>query len=222
VPSDKDQSTILNRIFDNRGGKEYWLRQWASLGGPSWSSDELTEALMAADYVTASFGFWADRDPLFYPLLTLAIAGLSASPGTAMGADSALSVWDLGPGPRGLAVEQLWGAEGEQLPTGYKTFDFFDRASGVATSTKSMDLRLPGYQANPGSVLSTLKGYVNEAADFSGYRRGGVTIRPADVVVRNLDIAIPTSFTNAQTVALLDAWAYGASRGVNVRIGIVP
>jgi hypothetical protein len=61
----KNQSKILGRVFGHDGGKEDWIRQSTSFGGLGWSGDELTAQLMAAEAVTGSFGFWADRDPLF-------------------------------------------------------------------------------------------------------------------------------------------------------------
>jgi hypothetical protein len=133
------------------------------------------------------------------------------------------SLWDLpNNGTRGLAFEELMGAAGQKLPTNFKAFDFWDAENGIATSSKSMNLTDPGYLKSASQVSSTLKKAVDAAADFTRYKLNGVEIKAADIKLRVLQVAVPTSITNAQTVALIDMWSYAASRGVDMHIAVLP
>ena len=145
-------------------------------------------------------------------LLTLLRARPVIGPAT-----EAASPWSLGPGPRGLAIED---ALGGNLPAGFKTFDRF--ADGVATSIKSVDLSASSYQS-AGALTSRLSGYVDSVAAFDNYSLSGFSLSSSEISTRALEIAIqPGVGSSAQMAALNNVIAYGSSQGVVVRVVTVP
>jgi hypothetical protein len=129
------------------------------------------------------------------------------------------SVWDLGPGERGFAIESQLGGN---LPASFPTIDIFDTGTGTATSIKSIDLTAPTYQ-NPSALTSTINGYVDKVAAFNGDSWGGVEISPSQVSVRQLQLAIPTgSVSGAQQAVINAAITRAQGMGVNLIVTPVP
>ena len=129
------------------------------------------------------------------------------------------SVWDLGPGERGFAIESQLGGN---LPASFPTIDIFDTGTGTATSIKSIDLTAPTYQ-NSSALTSTINGYVDKVASFQGASWGGVEIDSSEVVVRQLQLAVPQgAATAAQQAALNAAVSRAQGMGVNLIITPVP
>ena len=129
------------------------------------------------------------------------------------------SVWELGAGPRGIAIEdaiESSGLRSGRLPPGFRTVDFFDE--GIATSTKSIDLGAKTYQ-DANRLLSTVRKYVDKLRDFRGGARGGFRIRPGDITGRRLDLVIPQgSLTQSQRLALEAAEQYAQGQGISLEI----
>ena len=143
--------------------------------------------------------------------------GTSTTPVRSVIATEAASPWSLGPGPRGLAIED---ALGGNLPAGFKTFDRF--ADGVATSIKSVDLSASSYQS-AGALTSRLSGYVDSVAAFDNYSLSGFSLSSSEISNRALEIAIQQGVgSSAQMAALNNVIAYGSSQGVVVRVVTVP
>jgi RHS repeat-associated protein len=179
--------------------------------------------------ITAGLGTWIARTPMgqaarqYLDDLMIRIRGGSTGAGGAAGGAGATggagstSPWSLNQFARGLEIEDMLGGN---LPKNFPTIDRF--ANGVATSIKSIDLTAPTYQ-NVGRLTSRLNGYIDSAAGFNGATFNGVAITPGQITSRGLDIAIqPGVASAAQTAALNDAIAYGASQGVVVRVVTVP
>jgi hypothetical protein len=125
-------------------------------------------------------------------------------------------VWDLGPGPRGEAIE---GALGKNLPSNHPVVDKFE--NGVAISIKSMDLGAKTYNF-PGEIARIGRTYIDKVADFQGARWAGMNIEAENITGRALDLAVPPGATEAQRAALQGLIEYGAQNGVKVRIITVP
>ena len=120
-------------------------------------------------------------------------------------------IWNLGLADRGAAIEE---ALGGNLPPGFPTIDRF--ANGVATSIKSLDLRLPTYQ-NIGRLTSTVSGYIDRLYAFEGAARAGVAV--PDPAVKVPQLAIPSgAATPTQQAALNALTEYGASNGIAVEV----
>ena len=130
--------------------------------------------------------------------------------------EGAPSVWSLGWSERGYAIESMVGGN---LPHGFRTIDILD--DGYVASVKSLDLAAPTYQ-NVSQLTSRVTGYVDNMATYSGGSRGGVDILGSDITGRGLMLAVPPGGTAAQQAALDAAVQYGADKGVDVVIVVMP
>ncbi|MFZ5868260.1 MAG: hypothetical protein ACOYXY_20420 [Thermodesulfobacteriota bacterium] len=127
-----------------------------------------------------------------------------------------LKLWDLANFLRGWAIEDLLG---RNLP---RTFKGIDRwKDGVATSIKSMDLRLKSYQ-DPAKILSPGRKYVDQIANFAGASMGDIDIRAEQITERVLRVGVPPGATKAQKSALKSLIEYGKQNGVKVEVIRVP
>ena|GEM_PF-2590880 len=132
------------------------------------------------------------------------------------------SVWKMeNYSSRGFRVENILGGN---LPKTFKTFDRF--IGGVASSIKSLDLAAKSY--NKGNVLlSTIKGYVNEAANFTKYAMRDesgtiVSLNSSDITTRTVELAIQAGKgTLKQWEQIADAMKYGQDHGVRVNINFL-
>lgn len=139
----------------------------------------------------------------------LSMWGGSASP-----TPSQPSVWSLGPGVRGRVIEARLGGN---LPSNFPTIDRF--SEGTATSIKSVDLSRPTYQTARG-LESLLNRYIGSMATYEGQQRrwAGIIIRPAQIQVRELQLAIPPTFTPGQAAVLREAVEWAETLGVQLTI----
>ncbi len=128
------------------------------------------------------------------------------------------SVWKLDPLKRGQVVERLLGRS-PQLTQNFPVIDRFE--NGVATSIKSIDLGAKSYQ-NVGTLISTVKGYINDLAGWQGVRWGGVEIRPSQIAARELVLAISQGATQAQLAALQQLQKWASTVGVTVNVTVIP
>lgn len=107
---------------------------------------------------------------------------------------------------------------GSRLPPNFKTFDFFDRTTGVATSAKTLDTSTAAKMNNPSQVYSSLKGNIDTAAGFTEYGLKDVTVSSSQITSRELQVAVPKATTSAQWDQINRAVEYGQSKGVAVKI----
>jgi len=107
---------------------------------------------------------------------------------------------------------------GSRLPPNFKTFDFFDRTTGVAISAKTLDTTTAAKIANPNQVYSSLKGNIDTAAGFTEYGLKDVTVSANQITGRELQVAVPKVTTSAQWEQINKAIEYGQSKGVTVKI----
>lgn len=125
---------------------------------------------------------------------------------------TAASPWPKAPFPRGVDIEIMLG---HNLPPFFPTFDKWDKAAGIATSIKSIDLAAKTYQ-NVGALRSVLKGYVNKVAKFTYGSIGDTEIVGSRLTERILQVAIPEGAT-AEQIAIFEEMAeYAAEQGVEL------
>ncbi|MGV8042623.1 MAG: hypothetical protein AB2L07_22095 [Thermoanaerobaculaceae bacterium] len=127
--------------------------------------------------------------------------------------------WGQGVGRQGFAWEDYLASirsSSNRLPPGFKTFDFYDEASGLATSAKTLDTSTAARLADPSQIYYSLKGNVDTVADFSGYQLGGRRLLPEMITSRELQVAIPPTTTQAQMQQVARAIEYGRTRNVAV------
>jgi len=156
---------------------------------------------------------------IFFPPDRIA-AGLAD--GAEAGSRAFGATWDaLRPFTRGYAFEDwyasLLGSSWRRLAPAFRTFDFYQEASGTALSLKSMDLSLGSYATYEG-IYSKVTKYIDSAASFSGsIRRGGFVLRSAQIQERVLTIVYPDmELSYEQYRAMYHSYIYGQSAGVEV------
>ncbi|MFZ2487005.1 MAG: RHS repeat-associated core domain-containing protein [Anaerolineae bacterium] len=129
------------------------------------------------------------------------------------------SVWKLDPLKRGQEIERMLGRS-PQLSQNFPVIDRFE--NGVATSIKSIDLGARSYQSI-GRLTSTVRGYVNELANWQGVRQwGGVSIDKGMITARELQLAIPQGATDAQLLALRQLQQWASTIGVTISWAAIP
>ncbi len=122
---------------------------------------------------------------------------------------------------RGFRAENILGGN---LPKTFKTFDRF--IGGVASSIKSLDLGAKSYNKGNG-LLNTIKGYVNDAANFTNYAMRDesgalVSLSSSQINSRTVELAIqPAKATLQQWEQIVDAMKYGQDNGVAVNINFI-
>lgn len=129
-------------------------------------------------------------------------------------------VWGQGIQQQGMPWETYLANQlpaGTQLPPNFKTFDFFDESTGVATSAKTLDTMTSSRLSNPTLLFPILKGYVDDIVRFPGATLGVVSV-PARPAVRELRVAVPASTSASQWAQILRTIEYGKTEGVNVII----
>jgi hypothetical protein len=126
-----------------------------------------------------------------------------------------LKIWDWANFPRGWAIEDHLG---RNLPRTFKGIDWFE--NGVATSIKSMDVRLKSYQ-DPAKVFSQGRKYVDQVANFDEtiLKDNGITSKVTERILR---LGVPPGAADAQKSALKSLIEYGKQNGVKVQVIRVP
>ena len=108
-----------------------------------------------------------------------------------------------------------------QLPTNFKTFDFFNPDTGVATSAKTLDTTTAAKLANPQQIYNSLQGNINSILDFTEYERSEVELNQSMIQSSELRVAVPANTTSAQWQQINRAIQYGKDNGVNVIVNPV-
>ena len=128
--------------------------------------------------------------------------------------------WDLDPFQRGKNIEDDLL---QNLPEPYKTIDRYD--NGLITSIKSLDLNAKSYQ-NSTKLMSRIKKYIDDLADFQGFSMGGWDIgnvpNGLPINARKLDLAIPNAGSSAQVQVIDEMIAYAASKNITLNKIIFP
>jgi len=237
-PSEHDE-------FGDNSGMDWWSRQPDAWIGPPPPPDLSDRARQVVDIlfpgITKAYDRWRIGYYDAYPwapgpvydalpdLIGLAAAGLTKiqvvlakaiNPAEIAALQRArqelLKIWEYANFPRGRAIEDHLG---RNLPRTFKGIDQFDK--GVATSIKSMDLRLKSYQ-DPAKILSQGRKYVDQVANFEGAIMRDFDIAAKDITERALRLGVPHGATKAQKSALKSLIEYGKQNGVKVEVITVP
>jgi hypothetical protein len=120
---------------------------------------------------------------------------------------------------RGLEIERLLGGN---LARNNPVIDFWDKASGVARSIKSINLHAKTYQTLS-RLTGTVQRYINTLANWSGKQSwAGVDIQPGLVKTRELLLAIPPGATQEHLNALYQLQHSALEQGVVLTLVTVP
>jgi hypothetical protein len=105
-----------------------------------------------------------------------------------------------------------------RLPPGFETFDSFNQWTEVAGSEKTLYTATASRIAKPKQLYSTLAGYIDKVAEFSGAKKLSFPLNPDQIRLRVLKVAIPWTTTPEQMEQINEAIRYGNSRRVLVTI----
>lgn len=109
----------------------------------------------------------------------------------------------------------------EEHATNFKTFDFFDKATRVATSAKTLDTMAVGYVRQTRRVFGALEGHIDRVDRFVEYRVGKYDIRAGAIERRRLELAVPFESNSAQIDEFNRARAYADELGIEMEVTFV-
>ncbi|WP_430199589.1 DUF637 domain-containing protein [Photorhabdus luminescens] len=111
--------------------------------------------------------------------------------------------------------------KGTRLPERFKTFDFYDEKTGLATSVKTLNTRTASKIKNPKQLYISMKENIDDTIRFTKETKAGVTVTAEKISKREVRIAIPKTTTPDQWEQINRAITYGAEKNVNVKITVV-
>lgn len=139
--------------------------------------------------------------------------------------------WNGGIAEQGLPWEDYLARtmlKGSRLPPTFKTFDFFDERSGVATSAKTLDTMTAAKIANPEQIYYSLKRNIDDVLAYDKtHSIKEFDVDPNKIMRRELFVAVPQGTTATQWGQIEKAISYAQSRSnssevkVNVKITVV-
>jgi filamentous hemagglutinin len=112
-------------------------------------------------------------------------------------------------------------AAGTRLPPGFKTLDYFDVETGLATSVKTLDTLTPAKLTDPRQVYSSIQGNIDDLVNFEKANIGIKFVDYSKITSRELQLAIPASTNPAQWSQIMRAIEYGRSQNVQIIITVI-
>lgn len=111
---------------------------------------------------------------------------------------------------------------GSRLPPNFKTFDFYDIETRTATSAKTLDTTLQSRVTNPQQVYASVKSNIDVMLNYDKpYTPLGTRVDPAQIVSKELQLAVPEQTNAVQWEQINRAIQYGESQGVKVVVTTV-
>lgn len=132
--------------------------------------------------------------------------------------------WGKGIQGQGMPWEDYLATQlpvGSRLPQNFKTFDYFDDATGAAISAKTLDTTSLAKTNNPKQIYQTIKTNIDAASNFNGYTLSGRTISSSMIKSKEVKLAIPENTDLVQWAQINKAIQYGQTKGVKLTITVV-
>ncbi len=129
--------------------------------------------------------------------------------------------WGKGIMEQGMPWEDYLASQlavGSRLPPNFKTFDFFDRFTGVATSAKTLNTTTAARISDPKKIYASLKKNIDDMVKFEEYTLKGKSIISDMITSRELHVAVPLRTTLAQWQQIEKAMEYAGIKGVLIKI----
>jgi len=106
------------------------------------------------------------------------------------------------------------------LPQNFKTFDFYDDATGLATSAKTLNTLTPLRIAEPDRIYSALKSHIDATVRFDNYELSSAILTRSIISSRELRVAVPqgTSFSQWQQIQRAIEYGKGLTSPVKVYV----
>lgn len=200
------------------GGTDQALQLGENIGDLTWQVGSVVAGVggaVKAGVGLAKVGITVGRDMLD----SMALAGRSATV-----VDAGIT-WGKGIGTQGLPWENYLETKmpaGSRLPPNFKTFDFYDIETRTATSAKTLDTTLQSRVTNPQQVYASVKGNIDAMLNYDKpYTLLGTRVDPAQIVSKELQLAVPEQTNAVQWEQINRAIQYGESQGVKVVVTTV-
>ena len=186
----------------------YEVEIWDWKAGSRYSRIEYAEVERCEFYSAEGCGVAATQSPLDY-----------ITPLPALRSAASTTVWrGFSPMTRGRLLEFFAGAH---LGRTFPVIDRFVRSTGVATSIKSLDLRMASYQTTSG-LKSTIMRYVKALEQFQGAVRNTAAVRGGEISSRQLELIVPRGISpTAGQLEAIDSAAREAL-GMGIEIVVIP
>ena len=113
------------------------------------------------------------------------------------------------------------GGLGQRTASNFKTFDFWDIDTRVATSAKTLDTQSRSYLDRPSRINGQLRRYIDQINQFVRDRKGSSRIDPGQIVAKRLELAVPANTTPEQIVQIQRAIEYAESLGIEMKVRLV-
>jgi hypothetical protein len=110
------------------------------------------------------------------------------------------------------------GTLGRRLGDSSKTFDFFDPATGQATSVKSLNTLTDPKLKNPAGITQALNKYVDDLIHYEPRDNSKIDMQTDQINSKALVVAIPKGTTAAQLAAIAKAVDKAKLNGIKIKI----
>jgi len=120
-------------------------------------------------------------------------------------------------GPWEDALEAAGGL-GQRTPDSFKTFDFWDIDTRVATSAKTLDTQSRSYLDRPSRVNGQLRRYIDQIDRFARDKKRRRDVIPGLIKAKRLELAVPADTTPEQIIQIQRAIDYAESRGIEMTV----
>ena len=122
-------------------------------------------------------------------------------------------------GPWEDALEAAGGL-GQRTPDSFKTFDFWDIDTRIATSAKTLDTQALTYLDRPSRVYGRLKGYIDQIDRFDQDLVLNFSINSDLIKAKRLELSVPAGTTPEQVVQIQRAIEYAESLGIEMKVSL--
>ncbi|MBU6149683.1 MAG: hypothetical protein KGQ54_05765, partial [Verrucomicrobia bacterium] len=123
---------------------------------------------------------------------------------------------------QGMAWEDHLGhrlPQGSRLTPNFKTFDFDPSLEGkIGISAKTLDTMTASRLANPNKIYYTLKRAIDAAADFTEHRLVKSKLTSNKLVIRQLEVGIPSDTISSQFEPIKRALDYAKERRIVLNV----
>lgn len=108
-----------------------------------------------------------------------------------------------------------------QSPDNFKVYDFFDEATRVAVSVKTMNTQTASMLQKPESIFKSIKKNLNDIIDFESDKVGIFSITKHNISSRELTLGVPAKTTEPQWVQIKRGIDYARDNNIAVNIIVV-
>lgn len=119
------------------------------------------------------------------------------------------------------AALEASGRLGRRTAPTFKTFDFFDDETRIATSAKTLGTGAPTYRDRPGRIHGQLRRYLDQIATFDRDIKEDLDLTAEMIARRRLELAVPATADQGQRLQIQRKVAYAESLGIEMRVSFV-